>query len=431
MSGPLAIHGGSPVRDRPFPRFNSIGAAERAAVIEVLDSGSLSGFLGADTPEFYGGERVRGLETAWRKHFRVGNAVALNSATSGLYAAIGAARVGPGDEVIVSPFTMSASATAPLVYGAVPVFADVDPQTFCLDPASVAERLTPRTKAIVVVDLFGHPADMPALMAIAADHGLVVVEDAAQAPGATLNGRPAGTFGDLGVFSLNRHKTIHCGEGGIVVTESGDLAERLRLIRNHGEVVAAQRGLEDIVNIVGFNYRMTEIEAAIALAQLGRLDGLVERRQDAARRLTAALDGLPGLRPPVVAEGVGHGWYFYGMRYDPSETAVSRASVAAALRAEGIPVSEGYTEPLYLQPLYQRRIAFGANGFPWTAAEYTGSVDYGIGTCPVAEELWASTLLVTDLCHGMLSDADLDDVGEAFRRVFAGLHSLREPSAVT
>lgn len=426
MTEKLALEGGEPVRRTPFPAFNTIGAEERDAVLAVLAGGSLSGFLGADTPEFYGGEAVRRLESAWAEHFGVPHAVAMNSATSGLYAAVGAGRIGPGDEVIVSPYTMSASATAALIYGAVPVFADIHPDTFCLDPRSVLSRVTSRTKAIIAVDLFGHPADMPALTSIAEKHGLILVEDAAQAPGASLDGELAGTMGHVGVFSLNRHKTIHCGEGGIVVTRSDDLAERLRLIRNHGEVVAAQRQLDDIVNLVGFNYRMTELEAAVALAQLGRLRGLVERRQTAARRLIDGLEDLPGLQPPMVDPNVSHGWYLFAMRYDEAVAGVPRATVAAALRAEGVPVSEGYTEPLYLQPLYQRRIAFGADGFPWRGSTYDGDVDYTRGICPVTEHLWESGLLYTDLIHGLLADDDLDDVVRAYRRVFGNLKRLRE-----
>jgi dTDP-4-amino-4,6-dideoxygalactose transaminase len=192
----LALKGGRPVRATPFPPYNTIGDEEKRAVAEVLDSTVLSSFLGAWTPDFYGGPRVRGFERDWAAYFGVEFAVSVNSATSGLYAAVGAAGVGPGDEVIVSPYTMSASATAALVWGAVPVFADIDPETFCLSPSSIRSRITSETKAIIVVDLFGHPADMPEIMAIAREHNLVVIEDAAQAPGARLGDRFAGTLQD-------------------------------------------------------------------------------------------------------------------------------------------------------------------------------------------------------------------------------------------
>jgi dTDP-4-amino-4,6-dideoxygalactose transaminase len=249
----LAINGGEPVRKTPFPGYVTIGKEEKLAVMEVLDSTVLSKYLGTWSPDFYGGPKVRQLERDWSEYFGIKHAVSVNSATSGLYAAVGAAGVGPGDEVIVSPYTMTASATAALVYGAIPVFADIDPQIFCLSPESVEKCITPSTKAIIVVDIFGHPADMDEIMEIARDHDLIVIEDAAQAPGAKYKGRFAGTLADMGVYSLNYHKTIHCGEGGIVVTNNDDLTERLQLIRNHAEVVVKNKGVKNLVNMVGFN----------------------------------------------------------------------------------------------------------------------------------------------------------------------------------
>ena len=260
----LAINGGKPLRTKPFPSYVSIGEEEKRAVLEVLESTVLSKFLGTWSADFYGGPRVQKLEQEWAEYFRVKHAVSVNSATSGLYAAVGAAGVGPGDEVIVSPYTMTASATAPLVYGAIPVFADIDPDIFCITPEAIRRCITPYTRAIIAVDLFGHPADMDEIIEVARQHNLMVIEDAAQAPGALYKGRYAGTLGDMGVFSLNYHKTVHCGEGGIVVTNDDNLAERVRLIRNHAEVVVKDKGVQNIVNMVGFNYRMTEIEAAIA-----------------------------------------------------------------------------------------------------------------------------------------------------------------------
>jgi len=295
-----ALHGGDPVRATPFPGPPALGEAERRAVDEVMRSGVLSQYIGAWHEDFHGGPRVRALETAWAERFGVRHALSMNSATSALYAATAAAGVGPGDEVIVSPYTMTASAVCALVHGAVPVFADIDPDTFCLDPESVRARITPRTKAIVAVDLFGLPADFDALMAIAREHGLVVIEDAAQAPGASRHGRPAGTLGHIGVFSLNYHKTIHCGEGGVAVTDDDRLAQRLALARNHGEAAVQGMGTGDY-DVLGYNYRMGEIEAAIALVQLGRLEALTapRGRHDPAR----ARGRAPRLLPAHAAAG--------------------------------------------------------------------------------------------------------------------------------
>lgn len=417
----LALLGGRPVRNRPFPAYNTIGAEEKAAVAQVLDSGVLSQFLGTWSPDFYGGPRVQTLERAWEEHFGVRHAVSVNSATSGLYAAIGAAGIGPGDEVIVSPYTMSASATAALVYGGVPVFADIDPDSFCVSAATIRPLITPRTRALIVVDIFGHPADMNPIMALAEEFGLTVIEDAAQAPGAAYKGRPAGTLAHMGVFSLNYHKTIHCGEGGVVVTSDSRLADRLALIRNHAEAVVAKKGTQDLVNLVGFNYRMTEIEAAIAAEQLKKLAGLVASRQVAAALYDQHLRDLPGLTVPSVAEGVRHGYYVYAMKYDANVVGIERQRFVDAVQAEGIQMSAGYVEPLYLQPLYQKRIAFGGQHFPFAG----GTANYGRGLCPVAETMHFEQVVLTPLVHSALSASDLQDVSNAIEKVLVNARDLR------
>jgi len=421
----LALLGGKPVREKPFPDYVTIGEEEKRAVMAVLDSTVLSKFLGTWSPDFFGGEQVQKLERNWEQYFGVKHAISVNSATSGLYAAVGAAGVGPGDEVIVSPYTMSASAAAALVYGAIPVFADIDPDTFCLSPQSIRERITPYTKAIVVVDLFGHPAAMDEIMTIAREHNLVVIEDAAQAPGAKYHGKYAGTLAHMGVFSLNYHKTIHCGEGGVVVTDDESFAERLQLIRNHAETVVKGKGVENIVNMVGFNYRMTEIEAAIVNEQLKKLESLVLPRIEAADYLTERLAGLPAITPPKVMNGVRHGYYIYAMRYDAQATGVSRERFVAALKAEGIPIFPGYVEPLYLQPLYQRRIAFGNDGFPFTYPGYKGQVSYQRGICPVTEKMHYEELIFTNVCHANIQKHDLDDMVAAMEKVMAGRGALQ------
>lgn len=422
----LAINGGMPVREKPFPEYVTISNEEKRAVMEVLDSAVLSKYLGTWSPDFYGGPRVQKLEREWAEYFGVKHAVSVNSATSGLYAAVGAVRVGPGDEVIVSPYTMTASATAPLVYGAIPVFADIDSDIFCLSPQSIRERITPFTKAVVVVDIFGHPADMDEIMRIAREHNLLVIEDASQAPGAMYQGRYAGTLADIGVFSLNYHKIIHTGEGGIVVTNDDDLADRLRLIRNHAEVVVKSKGTQDITNLIGFNYRMTEIEAAIGSEQLKKLECLITPRVEAADYLTERLGVLPGITPPVVRPGVRHGYYVYAIRYEAGKTGVVRSRLATALRAEGIPIVEGYVEPIYLEPLYQRRIAFGRHGFPFTYSGYKGHVSYDRGICPVTEWMYREELLTTTVCHAGVTRSDLDDVVAAFHKVFENITDLRQ-----
>ena len=414
----LAVKGGKPVRKKPYPEYVAIGRREARAVAEVMKSTVLSRFLGTWSPDFYGGDRVRALESEWCEYFGVPHAISVNSGTSGLNAALGATGVGPGDEVICSPFTMSASAACALVYNAIPVFADIDPETYCISAETIAARITERTKAIVVVDIFGHPAEMDAIMALAAKHKLKVVEDAAQAPGALYHGRPAGTLADLGVFSLNYHKTIHTGEGGVVVTRDPQLAEKVQLIRNHAEVVITKKEVPDITNLLGFNYRMGELEAAIASVQLTRLEKLLERRIEAADRLTAKLSGLPGFHPPAVKPDVKHGYYVYAMRLDPEVAGCSRQAFAQAVAAEGVPLSQGYVEPIYLQPLYQKRQLYGRVGCPFSCPYYGGTVSYDRGLCPVTERMHYRELMLTNIVHADIRDRDLDDFANAIHKVY-------------
>ena len=421
----LAINGGTPVRSKPFPRYNTIGEEEKRAVMKVLDGGVLSGFLGTWSPAFYGGVQVQQLESNWKEFYGVKHALSVNSATSGLYAAVGAAGIGPGDEVIVSPYTMTASASAAIVYGAIPVFADIDAETFCITPRTIREKLSPYTKAIIVVDLLGHPAEMDEIMEISRERNLIVIEDAAQVPGGMYKGRYAGTLAHIGVFSLNYHKTIQTGEGGVVVTNDDRLADRLALIRNHGEVVVKDKGTDDIVNLVGFNYRMTEVEAAIGIEQLKKLPVLHPPRIHCADFLTDRLKKFPGLKTPVVRDGVIHGYYRYALRFDENVVGVSRDRFVDALNSEGIPMVKGYTEPLYLEPMYQRRIAFGHDGFPWTWPGWKGSVDYSPGCCPVIERLYYKELMCTDVCHANTTDEDLVDVVKAFEKIYENIGALQ------
>ena len=293
----LAILGGPKAIPKPLSRYNSIGQEELEAVKGVMETGVLSRFLGCWEPDFYGGEKIQEFEREWARYFSVNHAVTVNSNTSGLIAALGAIGLEPGDEVIVSPWTMSASATSILVWNGIPVFADIEAETFNLDPTAIEKNITPYTKAIMVPDIFGHAADLERIMALARQYHLKVIEDAAQAPGALYQGRQVGTIADIGVYSLNYHKHIHTGEGGVCVTNDPCLAERMQLIRNHAEAVVEDKGVKDLSNMIGFNFRMCEIEAAIGLEQLKKLPGLVAQRAAAADRLSAGIRHLKGSAP--------------------------------------------------------------------------------------------------------------------------------------
>ncbi len=427
----LAVNGGEKVRKSLFPAYKVIGEEEEKAVVEVLRSGILSKYLGSWSKDFYGGPQVQALEKEWAEYFGVKHAISVNSATSGLYCAAGAIGLNPQDEVIVSPYTMAASATAPLIYNAIPVFADIEEEYFCLDPKSVESKITERTKAIIVVDIFGQPYDVEQINKIAKKHNLYVIEDAAQAPGAKYKGKYAGTLGDIGVYSLNYHKHIHCGEGGIIVTDNDDLADRMRLIRNHAEAVVEAKGVSNLNNMIGFNLRMTELEASIAREQLKKLDWLVKERQHNVEYLTERLSKIPCLDIPKTRENCEHAFYVQPIKFKKEIAGISREAYINAVKAElmptelredeGVCIGMGYVKPLYLQPLFQKKIAYGDGGYPFTNSE----TNYSKGICPVCEKMHYSDLFTHELMRPYMKKEDLDDVINSFQKVYANIDELK------
>jgi dTDP-4-amino-4,6-dideoxygalactose transaminase len=403
---PLAIHGGRPVIATPLSPYRSMGPDEIEAVARVVESDCLSGFHGSPGPHFLGGPEVRAFEAAWAARFEVRHAVSMNSATSGLVAAVGAAGVGPGHEVIVPPYTMSATAVAPLVYGATPVFVDIEPTYFCIDADAVEAAITPRTKAIIAVDLFGHPAELRRLRALADRHDLVLIEDAAQAPTASEHGRWCGTVAHIGVFSLNFHKHIHTGEGGVCVTDDDALAERLQLIRNHGENLVPDDAEGDSARLFGFNFRLTELSAAVGRVQLAHVDEHVERRRDASATLSEAVADLDGITAPTVRSDCRHVYYVWTAKLDEDALGVSRDAFSAALAAEGVPHGTGYVAPLYRLPVFR--------ALPSQPV-----------SCPVTERMHEREVLQVEICSYDLTGDVVDRIGQAIRRVHAHRDQLR------
>ena len=426
MSQELAFFGGEPVRKKAFPKLPPIGPEEKKAVNEVLDSNVLSAFAASWSDRFYGGPRVQRLEREWEKCFQVKYAVAMNSATSCLQAAVAAAGVGPGDEVIVTPYSMIASATCVFITGAVPVFADIDERTLCITAKTIRPCITPRTKAIIIVQLFGHTEDMDAVMALAKEFNLVVIEDAAQSLAGTFKGQLSGTFGHMGVYSLNVHKTISSGEGGIVVTRDQRYAERLQLFRNHGDAVMRAKGTQNLVNTVGFNMRMCEIEAAIAFEQLKKLETLTVPRIEAANFLNVHLSRFPGIIVPYTCPEVRHVYYNYGLKIDADKLGLSREILVQALFAEGVPFLCGFFDPIYHEPIFQEKIVWGNKGFPWSCKTY-GDVDrdYPIGLCPTVERIEGQELIYNNLCRAGMTRRDLQDIVDAFDKVIANKAKLK------
>ncbi len=421
----LALFDGPKAITTSFKRYNSIGKEEAKAARLVVESGNLSKFLGSREPDFFGGPKVKEFEKQCAKYFGVKHAITVNSWTSGLIAAIGAIGIEPGDEVIVPTWTMCATATAILHWNAIPVFADINSDSFCIDPISVEKNITPYTKAIMAVDIFGQSADLNTLMSIAQKHNLKVISDTAQAPGAFYKTKMAGTLAHIGGYSLNYHKHIHTGEGGILVTDNEDLAERLQLIRNHAEAVVDGKDIKKLKNMIGYNFRLGEIECAIGIEQLKKLKGLVSSRQVVANKLTEGLAGLSGLQTPKINKDCSHVYYVYPMKLDTQKLGISRSRIIEALEAEGlVGLMAGYVN-VHLLPIYQQKMAYGSNSFPWSSDICHRDVNYSKGICPIAETLHESTFMGFEMCLHQMSDPEVESMILAFKKVWSNIDSLR------
>jgi len=432
----LAINGGTPIRSTYFPNQNTIGQEEIEAVTKVIMRGRLSGYRANWCPEFMGGPEVQALEEKWQDRFNVKHAIAVNSCTSGLQIACKAVGVGDDsyEQVIVTPYSMTCSATAPMIFNAEPVFADIEPEHYCLDPDSVKEKINVFTKAIIVVSLFGQPYD-PRINEIAKEYNIPVIEDAAQAIGSKLcmgydeaDGAHiayAGTLGDIGVYSFNYGKHLTCGEGGMIVTDNDDLAFRCRLIRNHAEAVIAGMPSESTKrinmdkNLIGFNMRMTEIDAAIIQVQLDKFDDLLYQRMENVEYLQNRLRQIPAIKVTGPREACTHTYYVLPFQWDSEKAGgLHRDKYIEAVKAElmprlgregeGAPIGCGYIKPLYTMPLFQN---LGI---------------YEEGLCPVCEDLSYNKLFLT-LYHAPNSTTkDMNEVAQAFEKVWENRRELEE-----
>lgn len=420
MRKKLAILGGEKVRQRPFPRHPMIGNEEKKVVMEVLNKGRLSTFIAAPGENFLGGEKVRQLERLFCEYHDREYAVVFNSATAALHAAVVACGVQPGEEIITTPYTFTSTATCALMANAVPVFADVKPDTFNINPIEIEKNLSPLTKAIIPVHLFGNPADMREIMDIAKENNLKVIEDCAQAPGAKYNNKLVGTIGDCGIFSLTENKNITSGEGGVLITNDKEIAEIARLIRNHGEaVIAGQKKRTYKPVILGWNYRMTEVDAAVGIEQFKKLDYFNKERNKLANYLTKRLRKIEGLSPPKVTKGNYHAYYVYAILYDKEKIGIDRNLLVKVLNAEGIPCGAGYVKPLYYSPIYHENK-------PFIYRYYKGNARYSPGLCPIAEKLYDKDLITTLLARPPATFEDMDDIITAIEKILDNINILRE-----
>jgi UDP-4-amino-4,6-dideoxy-N-acetyl-beta-L-altrosamine transaminase len=387
----LAVDGGTPVRSTLLPYGRqSIDEDDVQAVVDVLRSDWLTT-----------GPKVAEFEKAFAVRVGAKYAVSFSSGTAALHGAAFTAGLKPGDEAITTPMTFAATANCVLYQGATPVFADVSADTLNLDPEKVAPRITPRTRVIIPVDYAGHPAELDAILELAACHGLVVIEDACHALGAEHRGRRTGCIADMTVFSFHPVKHVATGEGGMVTTDRADYAESLRRFRNHGvSSDARQRQTEgrwryEMV-LLGFNYRLTDIACALGVSQLKKLEANLLRRREIAACYAAAFRDLGGVMPPAVRAGVNPAWHLYPIRLNLERLSADRAQVFRALRAENMGVNVHYI-PVHCHPYYRDR--FGYRG-----GEYS-----------IAEDAY-ERLISLPMFHGM-SDQDVEDVVHAVRKV--------------
>jgi UDP-4-amino-4,6-dideoxy-N-acetyl-beta-L-altrosamine transaminase len=389
----LAIQGGPPVRKTLLPYgHQSIDEADIQAVVEILRSDWLTT-----------GPRVAEFEEAFATRTGARHAVSFSSGTAALHAAAFTAGLKAGDEAITSPLTFVATANCVLYQGAVPIFADVSPDTLNLDPEKAAARITCRTRAILPVDYAGHPADLDPVLELAERHGLVVIEDASHALGAEYKGRQVGSLSHMTVFSFHPVKHITTGEGGMVTTDNAKFAETLRRFRNHGissdarQRQSAGQWHYEMVSL-GFNYRLTDIACALGSQQLKKLEANLAQRRKIAERYTAAFREIPKLVLPAVRQNANPAWHLFPIRLDGVKLKADRAQVFRALRAENIGVNVHYI-PVHRHPYYSER--FGYRG----------------GEYPVAEDAY-ERLISLPMFHGM-SDQDVEDVIRAVDKVIS------------
>lgn len=392
---------------------NYIDHKEIDAVKKVLKSGILSQYLGEPGKLFYGGPKVQEFEKKIEKYFKVKHAIAVNSWTSGLICAVGALDIEPGDEIIVSPWTMSACITSIIFWNAIPVFADIEKDYYTISPQEIENKITKKTKAIMSIDIFGQSADMNKINKVAKKYNLKVISDTAQAIGSKYNGRFSGTMADIGGFSLNYHKHIHTGEGGVLVTNNKKFANKMRLIRNHGEsVIKKTASKTELINSFGFNFRMGEIEATIGIEQLKKLKKILKKNTSIAKMITKELSKLKGLSLPKIRKNASHVYYVYPMLIDPQKCKFSKFQLKNFLKKKGVYIGTDYVN-LHLLPLFKHQIAYGKNNFPWSISNK--NYIYKKGDCPVAENYKTDKFICISMCDYEYSKKNIKFITSLFK----------------
>jgi len=443
----LAIRGGKPVRSKEFKSRPFITEEMIERVGALMREGRLTRFVGSPVPgtdkiiglkslevenidggaSFLGGPSVRKLEAQWSKMHKADYSIAVNSATSGLTTAVMGLGLSPGDEIICSPFSFTASATAIVISNVIPVFADIDSETFCLSPEAAENAITESTRGIMPIHWNGNAGDLSKIITVARSRGLKIIEDASQTPGILYEGKYLGTHGDAGVFSLNEPKNIMTGEGGIIVTNDKDTAIKCRLIRNHGEAIPDQDSPDDfVVNAVGYNFRLVEILAEIGVLQLCHLDYLNGVRKENYSYLIDNLTQEFGeyIVPQKITHPESYAPYTAGFRWISEKSGIHRDIVAYVLRSEGIPVASGIARLMSENPLFQRRIAYGKNHCPFSCHAYARRHEYTIPDLPNATRLQKEEYLGFFQIGWPNTLEDMNDILKGFRKIMTNKNYL-------
>ena len=408
----LAIFGGDKVKTTPFTFAKRFGEPELKELKEALEQNTLF-YWGANST------KVKTFLEKFKKMYGADYAVATSSGTASIHVALGAAGVGPGDEVITSPITDMGSIIGIVFQNAIPVFADLDPHTYNMTAETIAARITDKTKAIVVVHLAGNPAEMDPIMELARKHNIKVIEDCAQSYECFYKGRRVGTIGDYGCFSLNDFKHISAGDGGMVIAQNEeDYVNAFRFAdKNYNRFSKDPQELRRI-EFIAPNYRMNELTGAVAIAQLDRVEAIGARRHEIGDRISEAIRDLPGVEIHEVKEGNYCSYWFYMLRINEKEAGVNRDDFSAALNAEGIPSVAGYIPAcVYEYDMFKNKEGFKGTHAPFDSPYYGGNVSYETGLCPVAEEI-LSTAIRIGVNEGY-TDEDVEDIIKAIRKVSA------------
>jgi len=402
----LALYGGTPVKTTPYGTGNRFGKEELKNLEEALNQNTLFYWFGNMTKRF---------TKKFADMYNVKYCVATSSGSASVHVALGAVGVGPGDEVITAPITDMGSVIGILYQNAIPVFADLDPHTYNMDPKSIEAKITDRTKAIVVVHLGGNAAEIDEICRIAKEHNIYVIEDCAQSYCCKYKGKYAGTFGDIGCFSLNDFKHISAGDGGMIVTDNEELYYKALMFADKN---FNRLGPEVVKNVpyLAPNYRINELTSAVALAQLDKVEDICAKRNAYGNKLNAALQNIKGLYPHKVLDGCDCSWWFYMLRINEEEIGTTRKEFCKALSAEGIICYEGYIPScVYQYDMFKNKTFYPGTTECPADGTYGRNIEYKTGDCPVAEEILATCLkLAINEFH---TEQDLEDTITAINKV--------------